>query len=214
MRTFRLAPDNMTFGFMRLRRVSYPFSALMSIISVLMFLAWGLNFGIDFAGGTLLEVRAKFGNADLTQLRGLGDRFALGEVEVQAFGGNTDATVRIRLQPGGDAAQQAAVERVREAIIADYEFRRIEVVGPRVSGELLAYGMVGLMLAIFAILIYLWFRFEWQFALGAMIANVPPAGTESGRRIGGQHQVPECHTTGGRDRPGVPDLQLGQQHQM
>ena len=99
---------NCWLGFMRLRRVSYPFSALMSIISVLMFLAWGLNFGIDFAGGTLLEVRAKSGNADLTQLRGLGDRFALGEVEVQAFGGNADATVRIRLQPGGDAAQQAA----------------------------------------------------------------------------------------------------------
>ena len=134
MRTFRLAPDNMTLGFMRLRRVSYPFSALMSIISVLMFLAWGLNFGIDFAGGTLMEVRAKSGQADLSALRGLGERFALGEVEVQAFGGNADATLRIRLQPGGDAAQQAAVERVRETISGDYEFRRVEVVGPRVTG--------------------------------------------------------------------------------
>ena len=103
MRTFRLAPDNMTFNFMRLRRVSYPFSAFMSIVSVVMFIVWGLNFGIDFSGGTLLEVRANSGVADLAQLRSLGDKYNLGEVEVQAFGGNSDATVRMRLQPGGDA---------------------------------------------------------------------------------------------------------------
>ena len=75
-------------------------------------------------------------------------------------------------QPGGDAAQQEAVGKVRGALGDSVEYRRVEVVGPRVSGELLAYGMLGLMLAIVSILIYLWFRFEWQFALGAMIANV------------------------------------------
>ena len=80
--------------------------------------------------------------------------------------------IRVAEQPGGDAAQQAAVQKVRGALGDSVEYRRVEVVGPRVSGELLAYGMIGLMLAIFAILIYLWFRFEWQFALGAMIANV------------------------------------------
>ncbi len=80
--------------------------------------------------------------------------------------------IRVAEQPGGDAAQQAAVQKVRGALGDAVEYRRVEVVGPRVSGELLAYGMLGLMLAIFAILIYLWFRFEWQFALGAMIANV------------------------------------------
>ena len=80
--------------------------------------------------------------------------------------------IRVAEQPGGDAAQQAAVQKVRGALGDSVEYRRVEVVGPRVSGELLAYGMLGLMLAIFAILIYLWFRFEWQFALGAMIANV------------------------------------------
>ena len=80
--------------------------------------------------------------------------------------------IRVAEQPGGDAAQQEAVQKVRGALGDAVEYRRVEVVGPRVSGELLAYGMLGLMLAIFAILIYLWFRFEWQFALGAMIANV------------------------------------------
>ena len=80
--------------------------------------------------------------------------------------------IRVAEQPGGDAAQQAAVQKVRGALGEAVEYRRVEVVGPRVSSELLAYGMLGLMLAIFSILIYLWFRFEWQFALGAMIANV------------------------------------------
>ena len=91
---------------------------------------------------------------------------------MQQFGGPADVLIRVAEQPGGDAAQQAAVQKVRGALGDAVEYRRVEVVGPRVSGELLAYGMLGLMLAIFAILIYLWFRFEWQFALGAMIANV------------------------------------------
>ena len=101
-------------------------------------------------------------------LSGLG----LGDVQLQQFGGPDEVLIRVAEQPGGDAAQQAAVQKVRGALGDAVDYRRVEVVGPRVSGELLAYGMLGLMLAIFAILIYLWFRFEWQFALGAMIANV------------------------------------------
>jgi preprotein translocase subunit SecF len=93
-------------------------------------------------------------------------------VQLQQFGGPADVLIRVAEQPGGDQAQQAAVQKVRGALGDAVEYRRVEVVGPRVSSELLAYGMLGLMLAIFSILIYLWFRFEWQFALGAMIANV------------------------------------------
>ena len=96
----------------------------------------------------------------------------LGDIQLQQFGGPANVLIRVAEQPGGDAAQQEAVQKVRGALGDAVEYRRVEVVGPRVSGELLAYGMLGLMLAIFAILIYLWFRFEWQFALGAMIANV------------------------------------------
>jgi preprotein translocase subunit SecF len=96
----------------------------------------------------------------------------LGDVQLQQFGGPADVLIRVAEQPGGDAAQQEAVQKVRGALGDAVDYRRVEVVGPRVSGELLAYGMLGLMLAIFSILIYLWFRFEWQFALGAMIANV------------------------------------------
>ena len=96
----------------------------------------------------------------------------LGEVQLQQFGAPDDVLIRIAEQPGGDAAQQEAVSKVRGALGNEVDYRRVEVVGPRVSGELLSYGVIGLGLAIFCILIYLWFRFEWQFALGAMIANV------------------------------------------
>ena len=172
MLRFRLAPDNMKIGFMRLRRVSYPLSAIMSIVSVVAFLTLGLNYGIDFAGGTLMELRAKQGQADLAQLRDVGNRLELGEVEVQAFGGGQDVTFRIRLQPGGDAAQQVAVSRVREAVGDSYEFRRVEVVGPRVSAELVQSGTLGVVLSIIAVLTYLWFRYEWQLAVAAVIATM------------------------------------------
>ena len=172
MKLLRLAPENTKFGFMRFRRVSYPFSAVLSIVSVVMFLLVGMNFGIDFAGGTLMEVRAKSGTADLSELRGIGDKLGLGEVEVQGFGNASDATIRIRVQPGGDAAQQAAVDKVKGALEKDWDFRRIEVVGPRVSGELVQSGTLGVVLSILAVLTYLWFRFEWQFAVGAVIATM------------------------------------------
>ena len=91
---------------------------------------------------------------------------------MQAFGGGQDVTLRIRLQPGGDAAQQAAVARVREAVGENYEFRRVEVVGPRVSAELVQSGTLGVVLSIIAVLTYLWFRYEWQLAVAAVIATM------------------------------------------
>jgi preprotein translocase subunit SecF len=91
---------------------------------------------------------------------------------LQQFGSPDNVLIRISEQPGGDAAQQEAVQKVHDALGDAVDYRRVEVVGPSVSTELLSYGTIGLVLAIFAILIYLWFRFEWQFALGAMIANV------------------------------------------
>ncbi len=172
MKLLRLAPENTKFGFMRLRRFSYPFSAVLSIISVLVFVLVGMNFGIDFAGGTLMEVRAKAGDVDLAQLRAIGEKLNLGHVEVQGFGNASDATLRFGLQPGGDPAQEAAVKKIQGALDDQYEFRRVEVVGPRVSGELVQSGTLGVVVSIFAVLLYLWFRFEWQFAVGAVIATM------------------------------------------
>jgi preprotein translocase subunit SecF len=172
VRLLRIVPDDTKFDFMRLRRISFPISALLSIAAIALFFFHGLNFGIDFVGGTLMEVQTKAGPADLAKMRSTIGGLKLGDFQLQEFGAPNDVLIRISEQPGGDEAQQAAVQKVREALGDEVDYRRVEVVGPSVSTELLAYGTIGLVMAIGAILIYLWFRFEWQFALGAMIANV------------------------------------------
>jgi len=172
VRLLRIVPDDTKFDFMRFRRISFPISALLSIAAIALFFFHGLNFGIDFIGGTLMEVQTKAGPADLAKMRATIGGLKLGDFQLQEFGAPNDVLIRISEQPGGDEAQQAAVQKVRDALGDEVDYRRVEVVGPSVSTELLAYGTIGLVLAIGAILIYLWFRFEWQFALGAMIANV------------------------------------------
>jgi preprotein translocase subunit SecF len=168
----RVVPDDTKFDFTRFRRFSFPISAVLSIVAIVLFFHPGLNLGIDFVGGTLLEVQAKSGTADLAKMRTTLTGLNLGDVQLQQFGGPADVLIRVAQQPGGEQAQQAAVEKVKGALGNEVEYRRVEVVGPRVSKELLSYGTLGIISAIGCILIYLWFRFEWQFALGAMIANV------------------------------------------
>jgi preprotein translocase subunit SecF len=172
VRLLRIVPDNTRFDFMRFRRISFPISAMLSIVAMLLYFYHGLNFGIDFVGGTLIEVQTKAGPADLAKMRATISGLQLGEFQLQEFGAPNDVLIRISEQPGGDQAQQAAVQKVRDALGTEVDYRRVEVVGPSVSTELLSYGTIGLLSAIIAILFYLWFRFEWQFALGAMIANV------------------------------------------
>jgi preprotein translocase subunit SecF len=172
VRLLRIVPDDTKFDFMRFRRISFPVSAMLSIVAILLYFFHGLNFGIDFIGGTLMEVQTKANPAELAKMRSTIGSLGLGEFQLQQFGAPDDVLIRISQQPGGDEAQQEAVQKVRNALGDSVDYRRVEVVGPSVSTELLAYGTIGLVLAIVAILIYLWFRFEWQFALGAMIANV------------------------------------------
>ncbi len=168
----RIVPDETKFDFIRFRRFSFPISALLSIIAITLYFTHGLNFGIDFVGGTLMEVQSKAGTIDTGKMRSTLSELGLGEVQLQEYGGPDNVLIRLVQQPGGEAAQQAAVVKVQNALGDGVDYRRIEVVGPRVSGELLYRGIMGIFVAIVAILLYLWFRFEWQFALGAMIANV------------------------------------------
>src|ERR1700730_11495789 len=168
----RLVPDDTKFDFMRFRRISFPVSAALSILALVFYFTHGLKIGIDFKGGTLIEVQSKSGPLDIAQMRTTLDGLGLGEIQLQEFGDRGEVLIRVSQQPGGDAAQQAVVDKEKGALGDTVDYRRVEVVGPRVSNELLGYGTIGIVFAIFAILIYLWFRFEWQFALGAMIANV------------------------------------------
>ncbi len=172
MKLLRIVPDDTKFDFIRFRRISFPISALLSILAIALYFFHGLNFGIDFKGGSLIEVQQKGGPADLAAMRATLNGLGLGEVQLQQFGGPSDVLIRVAQQPGGDAAQAVVETKVRAALGDKVEYRRVEVVGPRISGEFLSMGTIGLFFAIGAILIYLWFRFEWQFALGAMIANI------------------------------------------
>ncbi len=172
MKLLRLAPENTKFGFMRFRRISYPLSAFLSIVSVVMFFTVGMNFGIDFSGGTQVTLRAKSGVADLAAIRTKADSLGLGPVEAQRLGGESDVILRISVQPGGEGKQQTAVEKLHQAFNQTYDFRSVDEVGPRVSGEYVQRGTLGIVVSILAVLTYLWFRFEWQFAVGAIIGTM------------------------------------------
>ncbi|MGE7470020.1 protein translocase subunit SecF [Bosea sp. NPDC003192] len=172
MRLLRIVPDNTKFRIVHWRRLAYPFSAAYSVLVLVLFLTVGLNFGIDFRGGTLMEMQAKSGKPDIAQVRQTANSFGFGEVEVQEFGSAGDLSMRFALQPGGEIAQQAVVTKAREAFSANYEFRRVETVGPRVSGELVQAGTLGVVLAIVGVLVYLWFRFEMQLAIGAIVGTM------------------------------------------
>src|SRR5919202_2340369 len=126
MRLLRLWPDESHFDFMRFRRFTFPLSALLSLATVILFLTIGLNFGIDFKGGTLIELQARSGTADVHAVRQTANSFHFGEAEVQEFGNQGGLSLRFPLQAGGEAAQSAVVQRARATFEKDYEFRRVE----------------------------------------------------------------------------------------
>lgn len=172
MRLIRLFPDDSKIRFVRWRVVTFPFSAFIAVMTLILFLTQGLNFGIDFTGGTLMELQAKSGQADLAKVRETSHSFEVGEVEVQEFGQGGQVSVRFRIQPGGQAAQDKLVSDARNAFQNDYDIRRVETVGPRVSGELVQAGTLGVVLSIVSVLGYLWFRFELNLAIGAVIGTL------------------------------------------
>ena len=155
MKLLRLVPDNTNYPFMRWRKLSFPFSAAISVVCVVAFLLFGMNVGIDFKGGSLIEMQAKSGTADLAAIRAQAGKLGIGTVEIQGFGNAADVLLQIELQPDGEAGQKRVVDRVTETFGKDYDLRRIETVGPRVSGELVRDGTIGILLSLFAITIYL-----------------------------------------------------------
>lgn len=170
----RLVPESTAIDFLGLRRFSLGASAVLVALSAIVYLVLGLNYGIDFRGGTLLE--ARFGQpADIGEVRDVVGALDLGDIAVQEFGLPTDVLIRVEQQPGGGDDQVQAIQRVRGALIAadpDIEIRRVEVVGPKVSGELVIRGLIAVGLAVAAVLFYIWIRFEWQFSAGAVLALV------------------------------------------
>jgi len=163
-------PHNTRIPFMRYKGLCFGLSLLFMALSFVCFFTLGFNYGVDFKGGSLIEVQAKSGAADITAMRTKLEGLGIGEVQIQSFGNDSDVLIRVEQQPGGEEAQQAAMKKVVEALGDEYTQRRIEVVGPAVSSELRTTGMIAVLASIVAIVIYVWFRFEWQFALGAVVA--------------------------------------------
>jgi SecD/SecF fusion protein len=163
-----------SFRYMRARFFGIGVSIVLSLASIGLFVKPGLNYGIDFVGGILIEAKAP-GAADLATLRTELASLGLGEITLQEFGDAATVLVRIERQPGDDAAQLAAVDRAKAAIEKvepGTSFERVEVVGPKISGELTRTGIIAVVLASLAMLFYIWFRFEWPFAVGAIATLV------------------------------------------
>jgi len=169
----RLIPDRTDIPFLRWRNGLFAFSAALAIISIVLLFAKGLNFGIDFEGGILMEVGSEQ-PADISDMRITLGGLGLGEVTLQEFGSNTEVLIRIERQPGDADAQQAAITIVRETLDTKYAgeltYRRTEFVGPKVGAELIQAGIIAMVLSIALMLVYIWFRFELPFAIGAIIA--------------------------------------------
>ncbi|PWC55524.1 protein translocase subunit SecF [Azospirillum sp. TSO22-1] len=167
----RLVPDNTRIPFMRGRYAGIITSIVLSVLSVGLYFYPGLNYGIDFAGGIVIEARTPEAT-DFGKVRHVLHGLNMGTAALQEFGSANDVLIRLERQPGDDAAQQRAADQVRATLAKEFpgtQVRRVEAVGASVSGELFRNGMLALGLAMGAMLIYIWFRFEWQFGAGAVV---------------------------------------------
>ena len=170
----RLIPDNTSIKFVRLKLMAFVASLVLALISIIAVIFIGLNLGIDFRGGILIEVRTE--NIDISDLRLEVSNLEIGEVSIQEFGSSTDFLIRVERQQGTDKAQQVAVEKIKNKLNNTFsnkiEYRRLEFVGPTVSKDLVQKGILAIFFAVIAMLAYIWFRFELPFAMGAVIALI------------------------------------------
>ncbi len=171
----RLVPDKTNFPFMGVHKVLMVISLIISIGFVAILLTRGLNFGVDFTGGIVMEVKTDEA-AELETMRARLGELGLGPVSLQEFGSVNDVLIRLPQQEGGESAQNAAIEKVRSALTALYgeaiDYRRVEVVGPKVGAELIQDGITAIVVSMVLMLIYVWFRFELPFGIGSIIALI------------------------------------------
>ena len=146
------------------------FSLSLVIISILLLLFKGLNFGVDFKGGTLIELRSNDKNINVTSLRDSFSNMNLGDVNIKQFGNENDFLIKVEKKDTSSNAIEIIKKELIKDIGSSFNFRRVENVGPKVSSELLKSGIIAIALSLAAMLFYIWIRFEWQFSLGAILA--------------------------------------------
>jgi preprotein translocase subunit SecF len=168
----RIVPDNVNIDFIGQRYIAYAFTAFLMIASIFLLTTKGLNYGIDFTGGTLIEVETAE-VPDLSDLREELNNLNLGEIAIQEFGQPNHLLIRLPAQDGPPEVQTAAINTVKDNLSSKYEnidYRRVEFVGPQVGEELKVKGFYAVLFAALGIMGYVWFRYEWQFGLSAVIA--------------------------------------------
>src|SRR6185295_18684419 len=175
MRLLKLIPDNTKIDFVGVRYFAFAIDGLLVVISLVSLLIHGLNYGIDFTGGVLVEVKSAQ-TVDIGAMRTQVDSLGFAEAQLQYFGGGdcempVNSCVLIRVQPQSNTSDQQAANTIQQALGSNYTFRRTEVVGPKVSGELLSAGVWATIAAVIMIAIYVGIRFEWQYGVSAVIAT-------------------------------------------
>jgi len=170
-RPLNFIPHNTTIDFVAKRWFAFGWTLFLMLVTVVSLSVNGLNLGIDFKGGILVEAKAEKA-VDLAALRKDLEALNFGEVALQEFGSPDDILIRIQRQEGGEEAQQHAIQLVREKMGPGYDYRRVEVVGPTVGEELFHAGLLATFFAICAIALYVAVRFEWQFGVAAFVATL------------------------------------------
>tara|TARA_R110002126_G_scaffold13118_1_gene56099 strand:+ start:347173 stop:348135 length:963 start_codon:yes stop_codon:yes gene_type:complete len=173
LKGLQIIPADTKFDIIGKRKIAFALSFVLLTMSIFFIATKGLNFGIDFTGGTVVEIQTEKVE-DLSALRVALNNLGLGSVSLQTFGAETELLIRLREQEGDAKVQDAAIDKVTdlltERITAGYELRRTEFVGPQVGEELKKAGLLAIIFSLGGILVYIWFRFEWQFGVAAIAA--------------------------------------------
>ena len=168
---FNIISQNLNIQFLKFKFFALLFSLILIVITFSSLFLNGLNLGIDFKGGILVEFRSIENKVvNISNFRKDAKSLGLGEVSVQEFGKNTDVLLRVQKQEGGNKEQVEALNKIKNFFKDEYTIRRTEFVGPVVGEELKEAGITAVLLSLFLILIYIWFRFEWQFSIAAIFA--------------------------------------------
>lgn len=169
MKIFSWVTKDTTIDFLKYRKLGYTISIAMCIVSILSIAFKGFNYGIDFSGGILIEVKSPE-IINMEEMRKKLETVDLDDINLQSIGENGDEMmIRAQAKELDEKAQMAAVNQIKTTLGSDFEYRKVELVGPQVGDELKKAGVIASLIAVLAITFYIWFRFEWQFALGAMI---------------------------------------------
>jgi preprotein translocase subunit SecF len=172
MRLLHLVPKNTKIDFVGIRWWAFSFTIITFLVTFGSLAYQGLNLGIDFTGGVVIEVQKKDGTAaDLGELRGQLGGLGFGEVNVQTFGEKSDVLIRVQPTDKVVGQEQVVVDKIKETLSDDYLLRRQDAVGPKVSGELFFNGVIATLASVLMIAVYVAFRFEWQFGIAAFVAT-------------------------------------------